>query len=875
MPPQPNGTPCDDANVCTTGDQCQAGSCAAGAPVVCTASDLCHAPGVCDPVTGCSDPPVPDGSVLCADGDPCTSFDACVAGACQGEPNLCGCEPGTDCDPSAYAYDASWDCGSWCYADVAHGPFDDFALGTLTDGVTGTGDFVADCSGDPQCNGVWSGFRYRDVEVVFRFPSTRTFTKLTVGINNAQAGGIGAPPRMEVAFSTGGKSFGSAAVFDGPSGPAAKVPVGTRGNFVADIQGHEGLAVRVRLQNNPNEWTFIDEVSFADPCTTGGTCDQYGLCGFVPVPDGTPCGGGDFCHAGVCSQCSLQGLDDCDGTCLDVSSNDVLNCGACGNACVGAYFGTEWRGDSCIDGNCSGCATQMETICGQYGCFDYPLIDCGDGVCHSQSTFGTDVENCGWVGAGYAACGNACDPGDECFGQLGCTTCYQTGLGVTQTFWGDPVNGASLVYCQGAGRCVELETGRYALMGGDTLFDGQGQYGCGSCNTFCPAGQTCIDGVCGTCGGNYHVCGGVCVSAYDDNHCGFDWQAGSCTNVCGPGNRCHGATGCSSCGSLGMIDCGDPYGTPSCVDPQTDLGNCGGCGQVCNGTCNAGVCWECDGDAQCAAGTYCDGGTHLCAPLKGAGTLCARDGECALGYVVVPGVPLNVNPTQGLCRVDPFDNQTRCVQCESGGPLGLTNPCPGGQFCHDIGSGTDGDPLTTSLYDSFCFPQRKIMSSCEFAEQCESGLCGERIDEACTVQGYCGNRCWPCNISDWVNQLGTNGRPSDHCDIGHPGYACRAYNYDYEWGVTGNSPPATFPPDASGCGLRKSYDEACNVYDSSLQCASGLCAGPLLFSACDCTSDSHCPQGRHCSGGACVDCTNDSHCSGRGVLHLCVAGGCI
>jgi len=53
----PNGAPCDDGSSCTTGDTCQSGSCVGNSAVVCSASDSCHDPGVCDPQTGtCSNP---------------------------------------------------------------------------------------------------------------------------------------------------------------------------------------------------------------------------------------------------------------------------------------------------------------------------------------------------------------------------------------------------------------------------------------------------------------------------------------------------------------------------------------------------------------------------------------------------------------------------------------------------------------------------------------------------------------------------------------------------------------------------------------------------------------------------------------------------
>ena len=64
-----DGTPCDDASACTGTDTCIAGICAGSDPVICTASDQCHDAGTCDPGTGaCSDPAKADGAA-CDDGD--------------------------------------------------------------------------------------------------------------------------------------------------------------------------------------------------------------------------------------------------------------------------------------------------------------------------------------------------------------------------------------------------------------------------------------------------------------------------------------------------------------------------------------------------------------------------------------------------------------------------------------------------------------------------------------------------------------------------------------------------------------------------------------------------------------------------------------
>src|SRR5262249_54539147 len=89
-PAKTNGSTCDDANACTRTDTCQSAACVGGNPVVCTASDQCHDAGVCTPATGtCSKPAKPDGSG-CDDGNLCTLADQCVGGQCAGTSEICG-----------------------------------------------------------------------------------------------------------------------------------------------------------------------------------------------------------------------------------------------------------------------------------------------------------------------------------------------------------------------------------------------------------------------------------------------------------------------------------------------------------------------------------------------------------------------------------------------------------------------------------------------------------------------------------------------------------------------------------------------------------------------------------------------------------------
>jgi hypothetical protein len=72
--------------------------CVGSNPVVCTALDQCHVPGVCDTMTGsCSNPNKPDGQV-CDDNNVCTQEDHCQGGVCIG--NMTGADTDGDgyCD---------------------------------------------------------------------------------------------------------------------------------------------------------------------------------------------------------------------------------------------------------------------------------------------------------------------------------------------------------------------------------------------------------------------------------------------------------------------------------------------------------------------------------------------------------------------------------------------------------------------------------------------------------------------------------------------------------------------------------------------------------------------------------------------------------
>lgn len=90
-PPVPDGTACDDGDACTLTDGCESGVCKGSSTVVCPPPDACHLQGSCDPASGmCSNPPNPEGCVVCGDGS-CGGTETCSS--CPQDCGACDCVP--------------------------------------------------------------------------------------------------------------------------------------------------------------------------------------------------------------------------------------------------------------------------------------------------------------------------------------------------------------------------------------------------------------------------------------------------------------------------------------------------------------------------------------------------------------------------------------------------------------------------------------------------------------------------------------------------------------------------------------------------------------------------------------------------------------
>jgi len=77
----PDDSPCDDADVCTVGDTCLDGQCASGPKLECDDGNPCT-DDLCDVESGCYSEVVEDG-VPCDDEDLCTMKETCQAGVCS------------------------------------------------------------------------------------------------------------------------------------------------------------------------------------------------------------------------------------------------------------------------------------------------------------------------------------------------------------------------------------------------------------------------------------------------------------------------------------------------------------------------------------------------------------------------------------------------------------------------------------------------------------------------------------------------------------------------------------------------------------------------------------------------------------------------
>ena len=357
----------------------------------------------------------------------------------------------------------------------------------------------------------------------------------------------------------------------------------------------------------------------------------------------------------------------------------------------------------------------------------------------------TNSEHCG-------ACPNACMPGMTCVS--GRCDCGASGLS----------------YCSAVMRCLDLQTdnnncgacgrtctgGKLCTAGACRCPTGtvdcsgtcinvtaSDNANCGACGRACSGGQTCVSGTC-TCPTGQTFCAGTCTNTLtDNNNCG-PAGATSCARVCGAGTRCSAGACVTTC-PTGQTDC-TSVGA-GCVNTNTSLEHCGGCGMACSSvggtsTCASGAC-----RITCNSGVgNCDGNAlNGCEQTLNTLSHCGGCGMPCNATRIANGTAFTC--TTGTCRVTdcgtnfiPNTGGTACIACGANMQPVCSSPDPPCQ------SGSTANPLTSS-------PQ-----TCT--------LCGASTQPACSFVPVCGLGLWACTVTvtgvtfDICYNLQTQ---ADHC----------------------------------------------------------------------------------------------------------------
>jgi hypothetical protein len=825
---QPNDTPCDDNNACTSGDKCTSGSCA-GTPIVCNDGNPCTTDS-CDPASGCVHTPNND---PCNDNDACTTNDTCSGGSCVGgaapncnDANVCttdNCNPASGCTHTNNSLPCSDDnvcttndtcAGGAC---VPGGPLDcndgDACTDDACDAITGCthtnntnacNDGNACTSNDHCTNDVCAG---TPIDCNDGNGCTDDGCDPATGCTHTSNND---PCDDGSACTTGDACAGGACV----GGP----PPNCNDGNVCTTDACDPASGCTHTNNSLS-------CSDGNECTTNDQC-AGGVCVGGPAPD---CDDGDACTADSCVAPDGCQHDPAVGNCCNTDANctDTDLC-TTNNRCVNNQCITDPvdcnDNNGCTDDGCdpaTGCthvnnndpcddgsACTTGDACAGGICVGGPGPDCNDNnVC--------TTDDCD-AAAGCTHTNNAlpCNDGDACTTNDACAggacaggpppDCDDAVLCTT-----DGCDSAS--GCTHTNNAVPCDDGN-ACTAGDVCSGGT----CAGTPIGCDDGNGCTDDGCNPASGCTHVdntdpcddgnvcttndlcsngaCAGSAINCSDGNVCTTDEcdPATGCTHTnndapCTDGNPCTTTDVCSggTCQGSGSLPCDDQNDCTddSCSPPSgcVHTANATPCddGNPCTeddacsgGQCGAGTPKDCNDLEPCTDDT-CNPETGMCEHANNAdpcddGDVCTVGDHCADG-ACQPGGPKSCNDNND-CTTDTCTPQTDCKH----DPVPV--PC-----CNVDADCVDTDPCTVNerCVDNQCLSDPRncdtdndpcTVDTCESAGgdfNCQHTPCYQLPDKPCPNQG-----CFPAVCGNMVVEQGETCDPPGST-TSNPGFVCR------------------------------------------------------------------------------------------------------
>ncbi len=334
-------------------------------------------------------------------------------------------------------------------------------------------------------------------------------------------------------------------------------------------------------------------------------------------------------------------------------------------------------------------------------------------------------------------------------------------------------------------------------------------------------------------------CLGMCVDPMTDMA-----NCGACGTTCAGGSMC--VMGTCTC-PMGQTRCGTGA-SATCVDTQSSNMNCGACGMACptGQSCMAGACVP-----DCAAPrTRCGAGASaVCTDTQTDAMNCGACGTaCDMGLVCTAGrcgCAMGQLSCMGRC-VDGQTDNMNCGDCGNACVGGSTCSmgrcaCPmGQQLCGMGASATCIDTQSNNMNCGACG------NACGTGQTCRAGRC-----ECAAGQTFCGSAC-----VDTASDTSNCGTCGNACGAG---LVCTAGRCECPAGQTscGGTCVNTMTSNAN-CGACGS---ACGMAQT---CAGGVCT---------------CPSGLTRCGTSCVDArTDNGNCGGCGTTctggRTCQAGVC-